>query len=188
MNLPPNADKPTILKLATKIRTVLNELDWKLIKAERALYIHQTSLQECTEKLQANQQRASETKMALQFLSAGHPLRHQCEDDLYKTEIRILRLQNRLKRFSNLKSIQLEIKKIVLTEEISYYNGILKAIDDLLNPPLIVRTLPASPEGEAIKKERRLYESKLKDEYMVLIPFSPDVAVQLCDDALHGRW
>ncbi len=107
---------------------------------------------ECTEKLQTNQKRVSETRMALEFLSEGHPLRSKCEDDLYKTEIKIFRLENRLKRFSSLKQIQLEIKKVIISAEIKYYEEILKSITDLLYPPLVLPSLLQNPDGQTVRK------------------------------------
>ncbi len=157
-----------LLKWEAETKSILNELNWKLIKAERTFYLYQTALQECSEKLQANRQRAEETKMALQFLSDNHPLKNKCEDDLYKTEIRIFRLENRLKSFSSLKTIQLEIKKIIFLEEIKYYEGVLLEIKNLLNPPVVLRRVLNTPDGETGRNSRpdeeNIFNHQLKKE------------------------
>ncbi len=77
-----------------------------------------------------------------------------CEDDLYRTEIKIFRLENKLKRFSSLKTIQLEMKKIVITEDIKYYEGIINEIKNLLHPPVVLRRVLNTPDGEAARNSK----------------------------------
>ncbi len=141
-------DKKELLQWEAEVKSVLGELDWKRIRAERTLHLHRTAILECTEKLQAYRQRAEETKMALQFFSETHPLRYKCEEDLLKTEISIFRLENKLKKLSPEKIIPLEIKGIVIKEEINYYQGILQSIRNLLNPPVVLRRVLNIPDGE----------------------------------------
>ncbi len=161
-------DQKELLKWELEVKSILGELDWKRIKSERALFLHQSALQECNEKLQANQQRAAETRMALQFLSDNHPLRHTCVEDLLKTEIRIFRLENKLKKLSPLKTIQLEIKEIVIKEEIMYYQGVLKSIADLRNPPVVLRRVSNTPDGETgrnpLPDEGKIFILQLEQE------------------------
>ncbi len=157
-----------LLKWEAETKSILSELNWKLTKAERTLYLHQTALEQCKEKLQANLQRAAETRMALQFLSETHPLRHKCEDDLYRTEIRIFRLENKLKSFSSLKAIQLEIKKIIIAKEIKYYEGILTSIENMLWSTLVLRRILNTPDGEVRRNprpdEENIFILQLKQE------------------------
>ncbi len=143
-----------LLKWKVELKAILDESRWKLIKTERALHLHQSAFQECKEKLESQSKRVEETKMALQFLSEGHPLRHRCEDDLYKTEIRIFRLENKLKKFSILKPIQLEIKKIIVLEEIKYYEGILQSIENLLRPTFMLQLKQEAIDGEVVRIPR----------------------------------
>ncbi len=161
-------NRKELLKWELETKSILNELNWKLTKAERALYLHQTTLEECKEKLQTNQQRLEETRMALQFLSYNHPLRAKCEDELYKTEISIFRLENKLKKFSTLKLIQLEIKKEVLIQEIKYYEGVLKSVTNLPNPPVVFRRVLNIPDGEvrrnSLPDEGDIFILRLKQE------------------------
>ncbi len=141
-------DKKGLLEWKAELKSVLDELNWKLIKTERALYLHQSALQECREKLESERKRAEETRMAMQFLSATHPLRYKCEDDLFRTEIRIFRLENKLKKISILKPIQLEIKKVIVLEEIRYYEGVLQEIENMLRPPVVLRKVLDAPDGD----------------------------------------
>ncbi len=164
-----NMDKNELLKWKAETNSMLNELNWRLMKAERALYLHQSGKEECIQKLQTERKRAEETRMALQFLSTNHPLRHKCQDDLYRAEIRIFRLENKLKKFSSLKLIQLEVKKLVLVEEIRYYQNLVKEADALLNPVVVLRKISNSPNVEEIifqhKEERPVHKLELVDEF-----------------------
>ncbi len=146
-----NLDKNELLKWKAEASSILNELNWKLIKTERALYLHQSALKKCTEKLESERKRAEETRKAMQFLSEGHPLRHKCQDDLYRTEIRIFRLENKLKKFSILKPIHLEIKKQVLAAEIQYYEGISKSIENMLWSTLVLSRVMDPPDGDMVR-------------------------------------
>jgi hypothetical protein len=136
-----------LLKWKVELKSILDESRWKLIKTERALHLHQSALQECKEKLESERKRVEETKMALQFLSETHPLRHKCEDDIYRAEIRIFRLENKLKKFSILKPIQLGIKKIAIEAEIKYYEGVLKSIENMLRPTFILQLKQRAIDG-----------------------------------------
>ncbi len=167
-----NLDKKELLKWKAEIGSILDESRWKLTKTERVLHLHQSALQGCREKLESERKRAEETRLVLQFLSEGHPLRHRCEDDIYKTEIRIFRLENKLKKFSILKPIQLEIKKITIETEIKYYEEIIDEINNLLNPPVVLRRILNSPDGEAARNlqpyDENIFILQPKKEAMVL--------------------
>ncbi len=180
-----------LLKWEAETGSILDELNWKLIKAERTLYLHQTALQECREKLETHRKRAEETRMALQFLSEGHPLRDKCEDDLYRTEIRIFRLENRLKKFSLVKPIQLEMKKIIVSEEIKYYEGILKSIENMLWSTLVLSRVMEAPDGEtarnAVSDKENIFILPLKQEAVDIGNFFYPSNLQLKQEAIDVR-
>ncbi len=165
-------DTRELLKWESEVKSILNELDWKLTKAERALYLHQTGLEEVNQKLQIDLQRMEETKKAIQYFSETHPLRYKCEEDLLKTEIRIFRLQNRLRRFSPIKLIQLEIRKIILAQEIKYYETVLESIENMLRPVVVLRKVSETADGEVGR-------NVLPDEQMML--FMPQLKQEAVD-------
>jgi hypothetical protein len=108
------------------------QLQFQVLKMRRALTKRQAQEQKWLEDMALYQKRKTEGEVALQVLSESNPYYHKIRLDVQKCEIRIMRLEIRLQRFTLVQKAEKITKIMALEASISYYQQLISDLENII--------------------------------------------------------
>jgi len=173
-----NLNKTELLQLQNDYQALLQELKWKLAKAERSISLKQNALTSFNQRLAKDRQRLMENEAVLEILSSSHPLRKKMEEDLYRTRFRIQRLESREEKFSMADLALLEAKVQALKSKINFYKNTLDEIaKQLRRQSMKVSKNEALDKGISLESPQALQQYETKGKGIVHLPLENQVQV-----------